>query len=198
MIFGFNTDVKHQDTVYHVQSEARTAELLLQTQVFVRGRCIGKRATSYAEKSSQPGFSDQQMEQMLRNQHRSIVDAARDGKIDTVLDLVGAESKAEEGAASSLKLEWLNVGSVRTDDSVLLRLRVTDGGSALEGVQLTSRFAPEEGPPIYAQAVTDSRGQAEIRIPVEEAALSRSAVLVQATHGGRSATRKFRLRKSHL
>jgi len=197
MIFGFNTDVKYQDTVYHVQSEARTAELMLQTQVFVRGRCIGKRATSYAEKSSQPDFSDQQMEQMLRNQHRAVVDAARDGKIETVLDLTGAEGKSEEGAAS-LKLEWLNVGSVRNQDSVLLRLRVTEGGAALEGVQLTSRLAPEEGSPIYAEAVTDARGQAEIRIPAEESSLTHSAVLVQATHGGRSATRKFRLRKSHL
>ena len=50
MIFGFNTDIKQGDTVYHVQSEAREGELLLQTQVFVRGRCIGKRATPYADK----------------------------------------------------------------------------------------------------------------------------------------------------
>ena len=54
MIFGFNTDVKHGDTMYHVQSEARESELLLQTQVFVRGRCIGKRATSYADKRQRP------------------------------------------------------------------------------------------------------------------------------------------------
>jgi len=28
--FGFNTDVKHGDTIYHVQSEARESERLLQ------------------------------------------------------------------------------------------------------------------------------------------------------------------------
>src|SRR5205814_7164938 len=66
MIFGFNTDVKHDDTVYHVQSEAREAELLLQTQVFVRGRCVGKRATSYADKLASGCLSDQQKEQVLR------------------------------------------------------------------------------------------------------------------------------------
>jgi hypothetical protein len=44
MIFGFNTDIRHEDTIYHVQSEAREGEQLLQTQVFVQGRCIGKRA----------------------------------------------------------------------------------------------------------------------------------------------------------
>ena len=27
MIFGFNTDIKHDDTVYHVQSEAREGEI---------------------------------------------------------------------------------------------------------------------------------------------------------------------------
>src|ERR1039457_4404664 len=48
MIFGFNTDIRHEDTIYHVQSEAREGEQLLQTQVFVRGRCIGTRAISYA------------------------------------------------------------------------------------------------------------------------------------------------------
>jgi hypothetical protein len=47
MIFGFNTDIRHADTVYHVQSEAREADQSLQTQVFVKGRCIGKRAVPY-------------------------------------------------------------------------------------------------------------------------------------------------------
>ena len=54
MIFGFNTDVKSGDTVYHVQSEAREHESILQTQVFVRGRCIGKKAASYAAAASEP------------------------------------------------------------------------------------------------------------------------------------------------
>src|SRR6266702_1167397 len=78
MIFGFNTDIKHEDTIYHVQSEAREGEMLLQTQVFVRGRCIGKRATPYAEQVKKPNFTDQQKEQILRDQHRLVLDAIRD------------------------------------------------------------------------------------------------------------------------
>ena len=82
MIFGFNTDVKQGDTVYHVQSEARENELILQTQVFVRGRCIGKRATSYAERLAQGDFTDQQKEQILRDQHRLVLDSIREGRLD--------------------------------------------------------------------------------------------------------------------
>ena len=73
MIFGFNTDVKHGDTIYHVQSEARESEKLLQTQVFMRGRCISKKAISYAASAQQPDFGDTQKEQQLRDQHRLVL-----------------------------------------------------------------------------------------------------------------------------
>jgi len=72
MIFGFNTDVKVGDTVYHVQSEARKHDQLLQTQVFVRGRCIGKKATSYTEQIASPDFNDDRMHEMLKSQHKFI------------------------------------------------------------------------------------------------------------------------------
>ncbi len=86
MIFGFNTDVKHGDTVFHVQSEARESERLLQTQVFVRGRCIGKRATPYSQAAAEGSFSDQQKEQVLRDQHRLVLNAIRDGQLENALD----------------------------------------------------------------------------------------------------------------
>ena len=44
MIFGFNTDIRVQGTVYHVQTEVREQERRLESQVFVSGRCIGKRS----------------------------------------------------------------------------------------------------------------------------------------------------------
>src|SRR5260370_37967718 len=86
MIFGFNTDIKHEDTVYHVQSEAREGEMLLQTQVFVRGRRIGQRATPYAEQAQSPDFTDQKEEQILREQHRLVLDAILHALLEHVFD----------------------------------------------------------------------------------------------------------------
>ena len=100
MIFGFNTDVKHGDTVYHVQSEARENELLLQTQVFVRGRCIGKRATSFAEQASQGNFSDQEKEGILRDQHRLVLNSIRDGMLASILD----QQDSQQGLAAIKEL----------------------------------------------------------------------------------------------
>jgi hypothetical protein len=92
MIFGFNTDVKHGDTIYHVQSEARESEKLLQTQVFVRGRCVGKKAISYANSAAQAGFGDPQKEQQLRDQHRMVLESIREGKLENVLDHAETEA----------------------------------------------------------------------------------------------------------
>jgi hypothetical protein len=193
MIFGFNTDVKQGDTVYHVQSEARENELVLQTQVFVRGRCIGKRATSYAERLSQGDFTDQKKEQILRDQHRLVLDAIREDRLESVLDR--RESAEVLAAVKELDVQWLNADSVHVANSLLMRLRVTEGGSAVPGARLTFRFARTDAAPFYTQAVTDAGGNAEMTIAVDEAALPDSSVLVQANIAGRTATRKFRLRK---
>ncbi len=192
MIFGFNTDVKHGETIYHVQSEAREGELLLQTQVFVRGRCVGKKAISYAASASQAQFGDSQKEQLLRDQHRQVLDAIREGNLDGALDRVEAEGLS---SVKELDVQWLNASSVHADRSLTMQLRVTDAGSAAAGARLTFRFARPDAAPFYTQAVTDAGGGAEIKIEADESLLPDSSVLVQANYEGRTATRKFQLRK---
>jgi hypothetical protein len=193
MIFGFNTDVKHGDTVYHVQSEARQNDFLFQTQVFVRGRCVGKRATSYADKATLPDFTDKLKEQQLREQHRFVLDSIRDGKLADILDK--RDSAETLAAIRQLDLEWINADSVHSEGSLRLRLRITDGGSPLTGARVVSRFGASDADHRYSQATSDSSGIAEIRLDVDESRLADSAVLVQADHNGRTATRKFRLKK---
>jgi hypothetical protein len=193
MIFGFNTDVKQGDTVYHVQSEARENELILQTQVFVRGRCIGKRATSYSERISGGGFTDQQKEQLLRDQHRLVLDSIREGRVENVLDRRDAPEVL--AAVKELELQWTNADSVHANGSLLMRVKVTEGGSAVPGARLTFRFARPDAAPFYTQAITDAGGTAEMAIEAQEVDLPDASVLVQANVSGRTATRKFRLRK---
>ena len=194
MIFGFNTDVKHADTIYHVQSEARESEQLLQTQVFMRGRCVGKRAISYADSSSQSGFGDPQKEQQLRDQHRLVLEAIKDGKLESVLDQAEADTLS---SVKQLDVQWENAESVHANRNLTMQLRVTEGGSAISSARLTFRFARPDAAPFYTQAVTDAAGSAAISIEVEESALPDSSVLVQVNHEGRTVTRKFVLRKAN-
>jgi hypothetical protein len=192
MIFGFNTDEKYDGTIYHVQSEARENELLLQTQVFVRGRCIGKCATSYANQARE-GFTDQQKELALREQHRRVLDALREGRLESVLDK--RDTPETLAAIKELDVQWLNMGSVYSGRSLVLQLRVTDGEAAANGARLTLRFARPDAAPFYTQVVAGTEGDAQMTIDVNEASLPDSDVLVQASYAGRTATRKFQLRR---
>ena len=65
----------------------------------------------------------------------------------------------------------------------------------MQGARLPVRFARPDAAPFYTQVVTGSEGEAELKIDVDETSLPDSAVLVQANYSGRTATRKFQLRK---
>ena len=80
MIFGFNTDIAAEGTVYHVQTEVREQESRLESQVFVRGRCIGKRAAVLP-----PDATEEEIQELARAQHRWVVEAVRGGFVDDAL-----------------------------------------------------------------------------------------------------------------
>ena len=201
MIFGFNTDIRHEDTIYHVQSEAREGEHLLQTQVFVKGRCIGKRAVPYSSAPAEGKIgaqnigsqnNDQDREKMLRELHREMLDAIRDGKLDSIFDK--RDTPETLAALKELDLEWINARSVHSSGALTMHIRVTDGGATVEGARLTLRFARPDAAPYYAQVLTDAKGDAEMSVQVDENSLSDSSVVVQVSFAGRTATRKFQLR----
>jgi hypothetical protein len=218
MIFGFNTDIRHEDTIYHVQSEAREGEHLLQTQVFVKGRCIGKRAVPYGSGATEGKSTsqndnqgkdtdkdkdkdgdkdkdkDKDREKMLRELHREVLDAIRAGKLDSIFDK--RDTPETLAAVKELDLEWTNAGSVHASGALAMHLRVTEGGATVEGARLTLRFARPDAAPYYAQVLTDATGNAEMNVQVDEKSLAESSVLVQVSFGGRTATRKFNLRNA--
>ena len=98
-------------------------------------------------------------------------------------------------AIKELDVLWLNASSVHSDRELVMRLRVTEGGSGVQGARLTVRFARPDAAPFYTQVVTDLAGDAEMKIEADESSLPDSSVLVQANYSGRTATRKFQLRK---
>jgi hypothetical protein len=193
MIFGFNTDIKHDDTVYHVQSEAREADLLLQTQVFVKGRCIGKRATPYAEQANSPDFTDQKKEQILRDQHRLVLDAIRDGRLQEVFDK--RDTPETLAAIKEMDIQWLNAHSIHADERLSMSLRATEDGKGIANARLTIRLSRANADPFYTQATSDASGETEISFPVAESSLVDASILVQVSADGRSATRKFQLKR---
>jgi len=202
MIFGFNTDVRHEATIFHVQSEPRYTERLLQTQVFVGGRCIGKLSTSYASQLCEPGFFEEQLQEMLKKQHRELVDAAREGRLYEILrrntpetpELAGASDKPS--TPPSLALEWVNAQSPYDGNAVQLELKLTQAGETIDGATVTSRLTRPGAEAWYAHATTDQQGCAVLRLPARQDDLSGATVVVQAKRASSSVTKKFRLKRA--
>ncbi|HXE90925.1 MAG TPA: hypothetical protein VNK82_08190 [Terriglobales bacterium] len=192
MIFGFNTDVKHGDTVYHVQSEARQVELLLQTQVFVKGQCIGKRAASYAGHALRPDFSEEQMHEMLKSQHRLVLEAIKEGKAALV---VAQERDIQDVDGSGLAMRWVDASAPEANGTLRMKLLVTDDGAPVSGARVAAKLSLDAQAPVVAQGTTDSSGSAELNVPMTPDAGKDSGVLVRAVWEGKSATRKFRVKR---
>ncbi len=192
MIFGFNTDVKHGDIVYHVQSEARQNELLLQTQVFVKGQCIGKRAASFAGHALRPDFSEEQMHEMLKAQHRLVLEAVKGGN---AADVVAHDREIQDVDGNGLAVRWVNAGAPDADGVLVMNLVVTDGGTPVSGARVGAKLSVDAQAPVVAQAATDESGTAQLRVTLGPDAGKDSGVLVRAVGEGKSATRKFRVKR---
>lgn len=194
MIFGFNTDVKHGEIVYHVQSEARKADLLLQTMVFVQGHCIGKYGSSYAEQVGNPGFSEEHIHDLLKKQHREVLDVVKSGSIE---QFFRDQTEIRDAEGESLALTWLNTDEPLVQRKMTMRLLVSDVGATVEGALVTSRLQYPAGVPIHSQAVTELDGRVELELDLGllDGAVGDTVVFVRATHGERSVTRKYRLKR---
>ena len=193
MIFGFNTDVKHDQTVYHVQSEARKADLLLQTMVFVQGHCIGKYGSSYAEAVGNPGFAEEHIHDLLKRQHREVLEVIKAGSIE---QFFRDQTEIRDAEGVSLAVTWLNSDEPVASKRLTMRLLVSDAGAAVDGALVTSRLQYPAGVPIHSQAVSEADGRVAIELTLEEldGDVRDPVVFVRATHGERSVTRKYRLK----
>jgi hypothetical protein len=189
-IFGFNTDVKQGDVVYHVQSEARQSDLLLQTLIFVKGSCVGKHAFSYAGKTLEPGFSEEAMHELLKAQHKAVVDAMQRGQVNLIL----GTGEIEDVGASGLALKWNNPSEPSQGGKLIMRFQVLDLGEAVSGAEvMVSPWAPEAM--VVARSVTDVSGSAVLVVPLSEPVEPQAAVMARAVQGEKSVTRKLRIKK---
>jgi len=81
MVTGFNTDIKHEGVVYHIQTEPRKKDAGIETMVYIRGAVIHSLTTSYEEFLHSPEYSDDKLKGMLEAQHRAVIAKIRAGEI---------------------------------------------------------------------------------------------------------------------
>ena len=178
MIFGFNTDIKVQDTVYHVQTEVCEQERRLESQVFVSGRCIGKRSAALPTEAA-----EEEIQELARAQHRWVVEAVREGLVDDVLNLETAEE---------LAVQFLGCHRV-TSSEVALRFRVLSGGYVAASAEVAASWKMDSasGDPasgVLENTFTDDAGVAVMRLALADGT---AELEVRAHLDGRETVRRF-------
>ncbi len=83
MITGFNTDVKHETKVFHVQTEDRgLANPVVESLVYVGGEILMSKKSPYRDLISGDRVDEKALREMMDLQHRRVIEAVRRGRLD--------------------------------------------------------------------------------------------------------------------
>lgn len=100
MITGFNTDVEHDGTVYHVQTEDKGLETpFILSLVYVGGAILASKRSPYNDLVSK-GFDQAILGERLQRQHKLICAAISAGRIDDLKRMNQRGAGAQEAAAA--------------------------------------------------------------------------------------------------
>ena len=86
MITGFNTDIKHNSRIFHIQTEDKgLGNPYIESLVYVGGEILASKKTSYAEQL-QTGIDEKSISRLMEQQHKTIIAAIKRGRFDNVSD----------------------------------------------------------------------------------------------------------------
>jgi len=86
VITGFNTDIKHNDKVYHIQTEDKGLQNpYIESLVYVGGEILASKKTSYAEQAKS-GVDEKWIGSLMEQQHRTMIAAIKRGRFDAPAD----------------------------------------------------------------------------------------------------------------
>src|SRR5580693_2954045 len=157
MLFGHNSNVTIDGTIFHVQTEDRgTANAVIDTTVHCRGRVLHRRKASYADLLPLNADSEQALKLRLDDQHRTVMEEMRSGVLQLAVPQLAAApsapafapppaAKAAPTTTSSVKpiimelmnaRTWLSAGRA----TLQVAIRHKEGGSGIAGVRITARI----------------------------------------------------------
>src|SRR6185436_280613 len=96
MITGYNTDVRHNEVVFHVQTEDKgLGNPFIESLVYVGGQVLATKRLSYADILTE-GKEEKDIVALMDHQHRTMIAAIRHGKLDAkVAELLGSRQTGQ-------------------------------------------------------------------------------------------------------
>jgi hypothetical protein len=85
MITGYNTDIRHNEVVFHVQTEDKgLSNPFIESLVYVGGQVLASKRANYADLLAE-GKEERDIVALMDHQHRTMIAAIKHGKLDAKL-----------------------------------------------------------------------------------------------------------------
>ena len=154
MITGYNTDVRHGNRVFHVQTEDKGhSNPKIETLIYVGGEILDNYRSSYEDLLAASPVGDSSIQERMDEQHRAVIRDIKNGKYDlTPPDLIEQQAFNDRPLDQAI-LEFLQQeGEVDTLELVLDQpLRPAFG--SLFRVQVRARLCQSQDPVSGAEVV---------------------------------------------
>ena len=126
MITGFNTDIKHNDKVYHIQTEDKGLQNpYIESLVYVGGEILASKKTSYAEQAKS-GVDESWIGSLMEQQHRTMIAAIKRGRFDQPADATKLSAGRPTAPLSAKTMEAINTAAGHVDDDKTLDQVIID------------------------------------------------------------------------
>jgi len=90
MITGYNTDIRHNEVVFHVQTEDKGLDYrYIESLVYVGGQVLASKRANYADLLAE-GKVEKDIIALMDHQHRTMIAAIKHGKLDAKLQSLTA------------------------------------------------------------------------------------------------------------
>lgn len=100
MLTGYNTDVKHGETVLHVQTEDKGVDNpSIESVIYLRGRVLAAKRTAY-QNLLDDGRGEREIAALMEHQHRTIVAAIKSGRFDGRIEQAANGGRGGNGGAT--------------------------------------------------------------------------------------------------
>jgi hypothetical protein len=213
VITGYNTDVKHDGRVYHVQTEDKGVKNpILETLVYISGgQIIASKQYDYSLLVKDDQVDEKELAELLESQHRRIMRWIAGGKFDekgpppfgssilsdrsfdeVVLEFIGSQAGAEP-------IEMVMEGELHpvagADLPLKVLIRNAGSGSPAGGAKLTVLLRQKGSKPAKVLSVSagaDGVADGMVKIPESAAA---GFLLLEARMGGQVNTMEARIAK---
>jgi len=162
VISGYNTDVEHQGTRYHVQTEDKGPKVgLIVSLIYVGGEILASKRTSYEDLICDGKVDEAALAERLQRQHKLICAAIRAGRVEELKRLGKKDSSLaqdEESPGSRAKSHKAGGTAQKKAEGAVAKPEVAPRDSHQEA-KTDANGSAREGENVCSQGVNGNSGQ---------------------------------------